>query len=222
MSAIRGQQYTAAFKVVDIEDYATPLPTADVTVQISVDGEAFTDTTNDAQTTGSGWFSVLLTNEEMQAAEIVLKATAAGAAQSDRLIVTSIPPVGGGGSKSSSNHGQCMWWDDDFKKAMAFFNGYPNDFKKEMDKLDEIRRGLRDSHTGTDDLRKIIAGDSNANIPQLLKAQHGDIQGDMVNLENKINTVSAQTDCLEWLLVKIASPSLLNDYIEHRQSKMPN
>lgn len=84
----KGVERTLMFKMVDNTDFATPKTGLSVTCEISKNGGAFTGTTNSATEIGNGWYKVALTDDEMDADEIVLKSTAASAAQSDRLILT--------------------------------------------------------------------------------------------------------------------------------------
>lgn len=186
---------TASFKMVDATDYATPEPSLTVTVQISMDGAAFVNATNAAVEIGAGWYSILLTGDEMRANEIIVKATAAGAAQSDRLIITSVPtPSGGGGS----NHGRCAWWDEDLQKAMEFFNSFPDNFKDIMKKLNSISSSQADSGSEVSDA---ISSQSN-----MVNDEIGGVKGSVGNIQSDIQSI-------EKLLIQMATPEALEAYL---------
>ena len=88
MSYQKSTEQTIMFKLVDETDYATPEPGKSPSVEISKDAGSFTATTNSAAEVSDGWYKVTLTSTEMDAEEIILKATASGAAQSDRVVAT--------------------------------------------------------------------------------------------------------------------------------------
>ena len=74
--------------MVDATDAFTPETGLSMTVQISKDSGAFTYTTNSATELGNGVYQVDLTQTEMNADIIVIKATATGAAQRIVTIIT--------------------------------------------------------------------------------------------------------------------------------------
>jgi len=81
-------QRTIVFKMVDATDFATPETGVTVTEEISKDGGAFAACTNTFAEISNGWYKIVLTATEMNADEIIFKATGAGCAQCDRLILT--------------------------------------------------------------------------------------------------------------------------------------
>ena len=85
----KGVQFTLAFFMKLSSDHLTPATGKTVTVQISKDGGAFAGATNAAAEIAAGFYKVVLTAAEMNAATIAFKITEAACDQTSGLITTS-------------------------------------------------------------------------------------------------------------------------------------
>jgi len=210
MTYQKGIEQTVMYKLVDETDFATPETGATSSVELSLDSEAFTGATNTAVEVSNGWYKIVLTADEKDADEIILKVTAPGAAQSDRVIVTeSITqlttaiqgtgfveashsladrPLGG-----SSSGGHCAWMDDDIRKVTKFFKTFPSSFKN-----------------FEDDYKKILDSDSTkTNTEQLNK-----ITQLMQTIHDSMSSMQSEIDTSNSLLLKIASESSLEAMLD--------
>lgn len=87
---LRGVAFPWDFKMVDINNYATPMTGLTVSPTISKEGAGFSNLTGTPAVSeiGYGWYTVTAPAVDMNLARCVLRATAPGAAQTDRSIYT--------------------------------------------------------------------------------------------------------------------------------------
>lgn len=161
MTYKKSTEQTVMFKLVDETNFATPEPGKSPSVEISKDAGAFTATTNSAAEVSDGWYKVTLTSTEMNADEIILKATAAGAAQSDRVVATEsitalATDIAGANFDTASQSlskrpsgasggAGCAWFDADLKRANKFFKSFPTEFKEFEKQFTNLQRKVSDS-----------------------------------------------------------------------------
>jgi len=139
----KGAEATVPFKMIDAVTYE-PKPLLTVTVQISKDGGSFTTTTNSPVEIGDGWYSVVLTADETNCGELIIKATSPGALQSDGTLSPTVPTeqitntiteyttkMGGSSGRAAAMYSQCAWMDKDIKLVTGHFK----EFDKRMDQV---------------------------------------------------------------------------------------
>ena len=78
------------FKMVDADNFATPVTGETVSVTISKNGSAFANLTGSPAVSeiGFGWYAVAVPAVDMDYARVILRATATNSAQHDRAITT--------------------------------------------------------------------------------------------------------------------------------------
>ncbi len=148
----KGAEATVPFKMIDAVTYE-PKPLLTVTVQISKDGGSFTTTTNSPVEIGDGWYYVVLTADETNCGELIIKATSPGALQSDGTLSPTVPTeqitsttnntyetntiteyttkMGGSSGRAAAMYSQCAWMDKDIKLVTGHFK----EFDKRMDQV---------------------------------------------------------------------------------------
>ena len=206
MSYQKSTEQTIMFKMVDSTDFATPVTSASPVIEISKDAGAFAASTNSAVEVSDGWYKITLTAAEMDAEEIIIKATAAGAAQSDRVVSTesitsAVTEIKGTGfvesthslasrPLSSGGGGHCAWFDEDLNRANKFFKSFPKQFKEFESKFTSLKTKL--SHDTTD-------SEQNLKLNEIAGIVYT-IHDSMTAMQNGLNTTDK-------LLLEMASES---------------
>lgn len=211
----KGKQRKITFKMVSVVDYATPLAGLTVSTKISKDGGEFALTALPAVEVGSGWYSIVLGDEEMNADELILTATAEGAAQSDRLILTdliepTLTDMMGPGyninkhslamrpSGSSGGGGGCAWWDTDIALAREFFQKFPKQFVSFKDNFETFQS-------------KVDTNDSLVKIADSMSTNGTQFQAQLKQVVDAIQKLQEDMAAAEKLLLHMADVETLQE-----------